>query len=173
MSEDASTSPTQVATLFFEALGRRDLEAMSQYYHPDAFDDFVAIGQFRGSQAIHDFFAELFAAIPDFSVEVVHMIGDSEHAVVQWHATGTFTGAPFQGIHATGRAVELRGCDVMRVQDGKLKDTIVYYDGLGFARQIGLLPREGSPADKAMTAAFNAGIDLWARIRKPAGAASQ
>ncbi len=32
----------------------------------------------------------------------------------------------------------------------------VYWDGAALARQIGMLPREGSALDRAFTAAFNA-----------------
>jgi hypothetical protein len=62
--------------------------------------------------------------------------------------------------------VDLRGCDVMEFDDGRLRHNTIYYDGLAFARQIGMLPREGSSADKAMTAAFNAGVDVRSRLRK-------
>ena len=96
------------------------------------------------------------------------MVGDDTRAVVQWRAHGTFTGAAFQGIHATGRSVELRGCDVMTFDEGRLRRNTIYYDGLTFARQIGMLPREGSPGDKAITAAFNAGTDVRARLRQRA-----
>ena len=55
---------------------------------------------------------------------------------------------------------------MLKFEDGLLKENTIYYDGLGFARQIGMLPREGSSADKAMTAAFNAGTDVRARLRR-------
>lgn len=58
----------------------------------------------------------------------------------------------------------MRGCDVMKFDDGKLKSNTIYHDGLAFARQIGMLPREGSPADKAITTAFNASTDVKARL---------
>lgn len=166
MGTEPASSPVEVATRIFAALRERDLDLIQTLDHADVVDDFVAIGEFRGIDAVRGFFTDLFAAFPDFDIEPVHMVGDAEHAVVQWHATGTFTGAPFQGVHATGRRVELRGCDVMRFEEGKLKHNTIYYDGLGFARQIGLLPREGSAADKAMTAAFNAGTEVWSRIRQ-------
>jgi hypothetical protein len=54
----------------------------------------------------------------------------------------------------------------MRIEDGRLRSNTIYYDGLGFARQIGMLPREGSPGDKAMTVAFNAGTDVRARLHR-------
>jgi steroid delta-isomerase-like uncharacterized protein len=173
MSLEPSATPAEVAARNFSAISAHDLEAIARVQHPEIVDDFVAIGRFRGVDAVRAFFTELFGAFPDFAIEIVHMVTDPEHAVVQWQATGTFTGTTFQGIHATGRAVDLRGCDVMHIVDGRIKANTIYYDGLGFARQVGMLPREGSPADKAMTAAFNAGIDVWARIRKPAGEPSR
>lgn len=166
MTEHADSSPQAVVTAVFAHLKSHDLDAMLKLAHDDAVDDFVVVGEFRGKSAIRGFFGELIGAFPDFDIDVVHMVGDDQHAVIQWHATGTFTGTPFQGVHATGRRVDLRGCDVMRFEDGKLTHNTIYYDGLGFARQVGLLPREGSAADKAMTAAFNAGVDVWARLHK-------
>lgn len=47
-----------------------------------------------------------------------------------------------------------------------VRHNTIYYDGLAFARQIGLLPREGSATDKAMTAAFNASTDIRARLHR-------
>lgn len=166
MSVDTTVTPRQVATEIFEALGRHDLDALVAHDHPDVVDDFVAVGVFRGVAEIRAFFTELLGAVPDFAIHVVGIVSDDDMAVVQWRATGTFIGSPFQGIHATGRSVDLRGCDVMHVEQGRLKHNTIYYDGLGFARQIGLLPREGSAADKAMTAAFNARTDLVARLRR-------
>lgn len=166
MSEQAAQSPTQVAEAIFAALRRHDMTAVEQHTHPDVVDDFVPLGIFSGQPAVRGLFEEVFAAFPDFDIEIQHLAGDDRHAVVQWRLSGTFTGGSFQGIHATGRRVELRGCDVMRVEDGRLIDNTIYYDGLAFARQVGLLPREGSAADKAMLAAFNASTDVRSRLQK-------
>ena len=43
----------------------------------------------------------------------------------------------------------------MVFEDNFLRRNDVYYDALSFARQIGLLPSEGSLPDRGMTAAFN------------------
>jgi steroid delta-isomerase-like uncharacterized protein len=153
-----------VASAIFDALNRRDYDAVTALQHDDIADDFVPVGVFTGKAAVADFFTELFAAVPDFTLTVEHVSGDADHATVQWRATGTFTGGPFQGVHATGRPIELRCADVMHIVDGLLVDNTIYYDGLTFARQIGMLPRQGSRADRAMTAAFNAATDLRGRL---------
>lgn len=166
MNEQVSTVPSSVATRIFEALNNHDLDAAMALEHPDVVDDFVVLGRFEGREAVRDFFSELFGAFPDFQIEVLNVVGDDTHAVVQWRAHGTFEGTPFQGIHATGRSVDVRGCDVMKFEDDTMKINTIYYDGLTFARQIGMLPREGSSPDKAITAAFNAGTDVKARLSR-------
>jgi hypothetical protein len=72
-----------------------------------------------------------------------------------WHLTGTLTGAPFLGIEATGRAVDLRGTDCFTVRDGKVAAGFVAYDGITFAVQAGILPALDSPLGRAMTVATN------------------
>jgi hypothetical protein len=52
----------------------------------------------------------------------------------------------------------------MHIVDGRLRDNTVYYDGLSFVRQIGMLPSAGSWSDRAMTSAFNARTDLRSRL---------
>jgi len=166
MASATTATPREVATAIFDAVNRHDLDTVIALYHTDVIADFVAVGVFNGASAVRAFFTEIFAAMPDFALEVLGLVCDDEYAVVQWRATGSFTGTPFQGIHATGRPVELRGVDVMRFEQGKLKHNTIYYDGLGFVRQIGMLPREGSLPDKAMTAAFNARTDLIGKLRR-------
>jgi steroid delta-isomerase-like uncharacterized protein len=157
-------SPAEVAATIFDSLQRRDLDAVALLQHDDIVDDFVAVGVYRGKPAVRAFFEELFAAVPDLTLTPVRIVADGQHATVQWRIAGTFTGAPFQGVHATGRRVELQGADVMHIVDGLLVDNTIYYDGLSFARQIGMLPAAGSRGDRAMTAAFNAQTDLRGKL---------
>ena len=159
MSSSETASPQEVAAALFAALNARDLDAVAALQHDDVFDHFVVIGDYRGKPAVRAFFEELFGALPDGRLDVVRITGDAEYATVQWRATGRFTGAPFQGVHATGRPIDLEGADVMHIVDGRLKDNTIYYDGLKFARQIGLLPTEQTLADKALMGGFNLKTD--------------
>lgn len=168
-----TTSAVESARRIFKALQARDTSIVEQADHEDVVDDFVAIGVMRGRAEVRAFFEELFAAFPDFDIHVENILGDADHAVVQWRAGGTFTGTPFQGFHATGRRIELRGCDVMRFEQGLLRYNTIYYDGLGFARDIGVLPRQGSVADQALMAAVNAGADAKAWVRERRTSASR
>ncbi len=149
-------TPAQTARNIFDALAKRELDDAMSHVAEEAVDDFVAIGEFRGKRAIRDFFDQLLTAFPDFEATVDRVVGDDEAAVVQWHAVGTFSGGPFQGIEPTGKHVEVRGVDVMEFADGQVRHNTIYYDGATFARQVGLLPRAGSAPDKAILTAFNA-----------------
>ena len=146
---------------------RRDLDAVARLQHDDVEDDFVAVGVYRGKPGSGGVFVELFAAIPDFTLTPERNLADGDHATVQWWITGTFSGGPFLGVHATGRPVDLRGIDVMQIVDGLLIDNTIYYDMLSFARQIGMLPSAGSRGDRAMTAAFNAQTGLRGNLTRP------
>jgi steroid delta-isomerase-like uncharacterized protein len=161
-----STS-AEVAAQLFAALQSKDPEDMAALQHEDVVDDFVAVGVYRGKPAVRAFFEELFTAFPDFTMTVDRITGDEEYATVQWRATGSFTGGPFQGVRPTGRSVDLHGVDVMHIVDGRLLDTTTYYDGLGFARQIGMLPAKDSRGDRAITAGFNAATGIKAKLPLP------
>jgi hypothetical protein len=101
-----------------------------------------------------------------WKLEIEHVVAD-RHAVVQWTATGTFSGAQWQGIEPTGDRVALRGIDAIRLdEDGRVEENTVYYDGAEFLRQIGMLPKRDSAAERAMIAASNAARRLRRRLSR-------
>ena len=160
-TKSTTTSPTSLAAgalarRLFERLGAHDLDGLAELQHPDVVDDFVAVGVVRGKAEVRRFFEEMLAAFPDFRIDVLHVTEQGPRAVVQWEVEATFTGSPFQGVRATGKRVHLRGVDCMEFEAGLLRHNTIYYDGAGFAREVGLLPAQGSAAEKAMTGAFNA-----------------
>ena len=170
-----TTSTTRAAELMaadFAAVAARDIETFATFLHDGTTEvlhalDLVLVGR----EAIVPVFREIFTALPDmrFVTEAIHGV-DDRTAVGQWHLTGTFTGGPFQGIEPTGRAIDLQGVDVMRFDaDGRLDHNDVYYDGLAFARQVGLLPTADSIGDRGLLAAFNGLTRLRSAVRRRLG----
>ena len=162
-------SPEALARHLFELIfDRRDIDAARPYWTDSSVDHFLALGvDVRGPDQLAAFFHELHAAFPDFQQSVENVVEDDRHAVVQWSATATFDGAPFQGIEPTGGRVSLRGCDVLCfTPDGKLDWNTIYYDSAEFGRQIGMLPPRNSRADRALLAAFNTRQRLRRRLRR-------
>jgi steroid delta-isomerase-like uncharacterized protein len=141
---------------YFEAVANRDTDAMVAHWSEDGVDDLVALRPLRGHGEIAAFFRELFTAVPDLETTVTRVVAGETQAAVEWRMTGHFTGGPFQGVDPTDRRVDMRGLDLFEVEDGKIKSNTAYYDGMSFARQIGLMPPEDSSAENAMKSAFNA-----------------
>ncbi len=162
----SAKSPAEVASKAFEAVAARDVDAIVGFWKPDGVQDWVAIGIRRGHDEIRQMFEEIFAATPDFDIVVERVVGDDEAAVVQWRSTGTFDGAPFLGIEPTGGRIELRGVDIMQIEDGLIARNTIYYDGAAFARAVGMLPSQDSPAERALFTAFNATTKLRRAIRE-------
>jgi glyoxylase-like metal-dependent hydrolase (beta-lactamase superfamily II)/ketosteroid isomerase-like protein len=155
----------QVAEQYFAALARRDLDAIAACWAPDGVDNFVGQATLEGPAAVRAFFAELFAAMPDIAIEVETIVAEGDRAAVRWNATGTFAGdSSFQGIAPTGDRVTQLGLDLLQVRDGLIVHNDAFSDGLGLARQLGLLPPLGSKADTGMLRAFNARTSAARRL---------
>lgn len=169
-------TPSQIARELFRILfEERDLSDPYRLWSDNSVDHFLAAGRsVRGAPALAQFFGELFAAAPDFRMEIVNAFDDRDRqATVQWRGTGTLTGSPFLGIEANGRSIDIQGVDVIRFgSDGKIEENTIYYDGAEFARQLGMLPARDSAADRMTLAAFNAKTRLERRLRGQAASSA-
>jgi predicted ester cyclase len=62
----------------------------------------------------------------------------------EWHFRGVNTGALVlpdgTEIAPSGKAVELTGCSVTTIRDGKIASETMYYDNMTAFAQLGLLP---------------------------------
>jgi steroid delta-isomerase-like uncharacterized protein len=146
----------QHARSYFDAIASRDLEAIAGHWREDGVEDLVPIGPLRGREGIKDFFREMFGAMPDGQLTLQRIVAGDRLAAVEWRVTGNFTGTPFQGIDPTGKPVELRGLDLLEIEDGEIVSNSAYFDGMSFARQVGMMPAQDSGAERAMKGAFNA-----------------
>jgi steroid delta-isomerase-like uncharacterized protein len=155
MSSVETVTPTVLVQTIFERLNDRDADSLLPFCAEDVVEVWPVVGRLEGPKAVGDHFAAMFAAMPDFHIDVERIAADGETVFAHWHVTGTFTGAPFLGIEATGRPIDLRGTDCFTIRDGKVVANFIAYDGMGFAVQAGLLPQHGSRLDHAMTVALN------------------
>jgi steroid delta-isomerase-like uncharacterized protein len=149
----------------FDAVNKHDIDTIVELDSPDVVEDVLAGETLYGKEGVRQYFEELFASLPDASVTVERVVTDDTTAVVTWRLQGNFTGAAFQGVEATGRPMDVRGVDVMEIKNGHIDRNTIYYDGLGVARQMGLLPRKNSSADRAMVSIFNLVTKLRERLR--------
>jgi steroid delta-isomerase-like uncharacterized protein len=150
------SDPATVARGYFEAVGRRDVEAMVAFWEPGTLDVIHGVAEMRVPEDLRAWFGALFTAFPDFQFEILDVLSTGEKAAVRWRATGTFDGTGrFEGLDPNGKRVDVEGCDVLTVQDGLIQHNDAYMNGTEMARQLGALPPAGSAAERTMSGALN------------------
>ena len=148
----------------FEILNRHDPGSLAQLYTAETVERFPD-RTCHGGDEIVAYFEDVFAAVPDWNIQVVGLAEQGEHVFVQWHMTGTHSG-PLLGVAPTGRELAIDGIDHFVVRGGKIVSNFVVVDQLQYARQIGMMPPDGSPADRAMKSGFNAWTKLAGRLKR-------
>ena len=167
MATTEATETESVARAYFDAVARRDVDAMAACWEPGSRDVIHGVADMLVPEDLRTWFGELFASFPDFSFEVLAVIAAGEKAAVHWHATGTFDGsARFEGLIPNGERIDVTGCDVLTVRAGKVVHNDAYMNGAEMARQLGALPPQGSPPERAMTGLLNLKTRLLARRRR-------
>src|SRR4051812_496421 len=159
---------TEVALKVFDAINAHDIAALRAVWAPDVTERFPD-KTCHGPDELAEHFGGLFAAMPDFHMEVVQTLEDGETGFARWVLTGNHTGGPFSGIERTGASVRLDGMDEFTIRDGKVASNFVVFDQMDVGRQLGLLPADGSAADRALKAAFNAKTKVAEAIRQARG----
>jgi predicted ester cyclase len=158
-------SNTELIRWAFDRLNERDLDSLRQAWNADTVERFPD-ATCTGSDEIAAYFATAMAAMPDWHMDVVKIAEHDDDVFVHWHLTGTHSGGPFQGIEPTGKKIALDGMDHFVVRDGVVVSNFVVFDQMQFARDIGMLPPDGSRADRAVKKAFNARSRLVGRLRR-------
>jgi predicted ester cyclase len=151
-----SAKTAEVARSYFEAVARQDLDAMEAHYEPGSIGRIHGLVELKVGGNYREWFGNLFRAFPDWKFEILDIVAEGERAAVEWRATGTFKGdAKFEGMEPNGASVDVRGCDVVTIREGRLVDNQAYSSGTEIARQLGALPPQGSFGERAMTSALN------------------
>jgi glyoxylase-like metal-dependent hydrolase (beta-lactamase superfamily II)/predicted ester cyclase len=160
----ASTS--DIAKRYFAALNAHDLDAAVELWEPGAIDRLVGQEELLAPAGLRAYFSALFAAFPDFQLEIIELTTYRDRSAVRWRATGTFAGpGEFQGFAPNGARIEIEGCDVVRVRDERIVHNDAYLDGGDVARQLGFLPPVGSAAHERLAKLSNLGTRLRGKLR--------
>lgn len=164
----AAAETEKVARRYFSAAAERDVEGMVSCWRAGGVDRMVGREALLAPDGVRGYFIELFAAMPDFRMEVAELIAEGDRAVVRWTATATFAGpGTIDGVHPTGARVAFEGVDILQVQGDEIVHNDAFVDESTVARQLGLLPAEGSTAQARITAAFNTRTRIARRIADP------
>lgn len=154
----------RVADAYFDAINRRDIAAAVAMWRPGGRENVRGQVDTTAPDGVREFLGGIVGPFPDFEFEVVERTIQDDRAAYRWQAKGTFTGTPFQGVEATGARIDIEGVDVLIVRDGEIVENNAFTDGMTVARQLGLMPPEGSGQERAMKRAFNAKTKVGAKL---------
>jgi predicted ester cyclase len=122
---------------FIDAVNHQDLDRAERFVNPARYQE-NCIGFTRGFvswEAAKASVRQVWKGLPDLTVDLAHVLADSEVAVAQGTVRGTATGRLY-GAPATKRAFEANFFDYVRIQDGAIVERIQQADVLGEMRQL-------------------------------------
>jgi hydroxyacylglutathione hydrolase len=161
----AGSEAETVARRYFEAIDARDVESATAMWAAGGREHVRGQVDTLAPQGVREFIGELAGAMPDLSMQVVSTTAEGERCGVQWLMAGTFAGpGHFGGVAPTGSPIELEGFDLLTVRDGLIQSNDAFTDSMTFARQVGLMPGQGSAAEQRLTGAFNVKTRLTQRL---------
>ena len=169
-TEQTDADPAAIVRRLFDRFNDGDLDNASAL----ASDDFElfdhAVGAvLEGPQGLHEWLSTFRTAFPDSHAEVITEFVDGNRVATEHVGQGTHEGpfiTPAGVIPATGRQVTLRFAEFYVVESGKLHRMTAYYDTTSIMRQLGLLPRAGGRADRAMTGLMAVGARFGRMFRR-------
>jgi steroid delta-isomerase-like uncharacterized protein len=130
---------------YIERYNAGDLDGVMDLYAEDAVQ-LMPDGTFEGRSAIRDRLAKELAAFSDIAHRYVSYVEEGDAFADEWVFVGTHSGPlvlPDGGeLPATGKRVEVKGMELVRVRDGKIVVDKLHYDNLAVAVQLGLLPQD-------------------------------
>ena len=129
---------------YVELYNAGDLDACMELYAEDAVQ-LMHDGIFEGRDEIHERLARDLDAFPDARYTVASFFEQGDAFADEWIFTGTH-GGPFllpdgTQLPPTGKRVEIRGMELVRVRDGKIVVDNLYYDLMAAVVQLGLMPQ--------------------------------
>jgi glyoxylase-like metal-dependent hydrolase (beta-lactamase superfamily II)/predicted ester cyclase len=154
-----------VARHYFQAIADHDLDTAVSLWAEGGREYMRGQVDTVAPEGVRSFIGGLLEAMPDLRFEVLSTTSEDERCAVQWRLTGTFAGpGEFSGVAPMGRAIDLEGFDLITVRDGLIQSNDAFSDSMMFARQVGMMPPQGSAAEQRMIGAFNAKNRLSGRL---------
>jgi steroid delta-isomerase-like uncharacterized protein len=122
------------------AWSSRDIETLLALCTDDCQYEDVTMGAIsHGKGELRQFAEAVFAAFPDFRIELESYFTAGRWAGAEWTMSGTHQG-DLPGLPATGRGFCVRGSTICELRQGKIRRNSDYWDMVTLLKQIGLMP---------------------------------
>jgi len=153
----AKDRPDAIALRYFEAIDARDLDSAVAMWADGGRENVRGQVDVTAPEGVRAFIGGLLDAVPDLRFEIVSTTTEDDRCAVQYRIRGTFAGpGTLSGLAATGHPIAIEGFDLLTVRDGLIQSNEAFPDSIALPRQIGMMPPQGSAADRRLMSAFNA-----------------
>jgi len=117
--------------------GRLDL--VDELFTPDHVYHDAVLGELpRGPEGVRQRVGIYMAAVPDAQGVWDDWMVDGDKVLLRWTWGGTNTGE-LMGLPPTGKRATTTGTHLCRFEGGRIAETWVSYDALGFLQQLGVV----------------------------------
>lgn len=133
---------TKVANEWIEAFNAHDADGMRSVTAADAVLEAPGRIHVEGRDEVVEYAWSWLAAFSDAEMAIDHQLAADGWVVQRFTFEGTHTdtlAGPLGEIEATDRHLAGRGAQLMRVEDGKIAETHLYFDQVEVLMQLGLL----------------------------------
>lgn len=120
------------------AINEGNVAVLDAAYAPDVV--LHTVPEIKGAANAKAFYANYVTGFSDREFIIKETFAQGNKLTKYWEFKGTHTGS-FFGIPATGKKIDVIGCTIATIVNGKITDERDFFDNLEFLRQLGLMPR--------------------------------
>jgi steroid delta-isomerase-like uncharacterized protein len=136
-----SNDPKDLIPRIYSEMSAGNLDALDELLADDLVEHEETPGLEPTKEGVKQFFAMFLAAFPDLSMKADQLISEGDIVCARATMTGTHNGE-FMGIPATGKPVEVKMIDIVRVRDGQAVEHWGLTDSMALMQQLGAIPEE-------------------------------
>lgn len=125
--------------LYQEGISQGNLAVVDELVAVDAIDHEGMPGMPPGVEGLKALIGVLRGAFPDLPFTPDDRVAEGDKIVARLTVTGTHRGE-FMGKPPTGRSVSFSAIDIIRFENGKMKEHWGQDDQLGLMQQLGVIP---------------------------------
>jgi steroid delta-isomerase-like uncharacterized protein len=141
----STQSNVQLVRDFFKAMDSGKSDQILSFLAPNAEFKIIGMGEpMRGTSEIKEGFESWNKSFPDLKAQILNVIANEDSVVVEYIGRGTHQGPlespEGQVLQATNRKIEVPGCDIYKISNGKIVSASVYWLSSVMLRQLGVIP---------------------------------
>ena len=136
---------SELVKKFFEHMSNGDIDSAMSFLHEDHVNHDMGRGMVQtGLEENRADMENWTNTFSDMKVEVLNNVESGNTVVTEMKMSGVNTGdmemPDGSKIPATGKSVEMRGCQGAEFEDGKMTKSTQYYNMMTMMAQLGLMP---------------------------------